>query len=219
MGAPYIDIHTHLPVISDEIISIQSIFLQDMDEHQRFSPFTAGIHPWHADHFQLAQIKEMLENLRDQNHLIAIGESGLDKKSQASFIKQKEIFEIQFDFAKKNKLPVVIHCVRAWDEILHYIKNSELPFILHHYHANNQITDQLLRFNCFFSFGKSLLKENKLCKELLKKIPVDRLFFETDDSQADIRNIYGIAAGILLCPVEELKKQLYLNYIHLFKQQ
>ncbi len=218
MVMPYIDIHTHKPIISEDIISIQSIFLQDIKFKNTSSPYTSGIHPWHAEYFQLEQIKNMLEELKGQNYWIAVGEAGLDKKSKTDLNIQKEVFELQLAFAEDNKMPLVIHNVRAWNEIISYKKSSIVPFILHDYHGHMDITYQLLGLNCYFSFGGFLLKGNNSIKEVLKKIPMDRLFFETDESQSDIREIYQCAADTLQCSVEILRDQIFSNYRHIFKR-
>jgi TatD DNase family protein len=214
MVMPYIDIHTHKTIISEDIISIQSVFLQDIKCANISSPFTAGIHPWHAEYFEMKQIKAMLEDLKGQNYWIAVGEAGLDKKSKADFTIQKEVFELQLDFAEDNKMPLIIHNVKAWNEIIYYRKNSTIPFIFHNYHGHINITKQLLGLNCYFSFGASLPKGNSSIKE----IPIDKLFFETDESQKDIRKIYQCAADSLQCSVEILRDQIFTNYHQIFKR-
>jgi len=219
MGIPFIDIHTHQTVFSEEIIPIQSYFLQDVKFQHLSSPFTAGIHPWHAEYFQVGQINNMLNDLKDQKQCIAVGESGFDKKSEIDFNKQKEAFEIQLTFAEDHNMPMIIHNVGAWNEIIDYKKCSDIPFILHHYRGNHEITKQLLRLDCYFSFGNYLLQGNSSTKEILRKIPIERLFFETDDSQTDLKSIYKSAAEILIIPVDDLKEQIFSNFNQLFAKE
>lgn len=219
MVSPYIDIHTHKRVTAEDIISIPSVFLQEVESANLSSPFTAGIHPWHTELFRPRQIGHMLEKLKGQSYWIAVGEAGLDKKSKADYAKQKEVFEIQLAFAEENDMPMIIHNVKAWNEITGYLKNSTIPFLFHGYHGNRDLTSQLLRLNGYFSFGASLLKGNGTVNEVLKEIPVDHLFFETDESSYDIREIFRAAADALQCPVENLRDQVFLNYRRIFQKK
>ena len=203
MAIPFIDIHTHNPIVSDEIISVPSLFLQDVDfEHQHSRPFTAGIHPWQAEIFKPEEIKTMLERLKGQSGLIAVGETGLDKKCKIDFNLQKKVFELHLDFAIINQRPLIIHCVNAIDEMLYYAKRSDVPFIFHGYNANTELTKQLLRHGFYFSIGKAIIKDNSKLRKALQIIPATSLFFETDDDAIDIREIYYIASAILNCSVE-----------------
>lgn len=220
MKIPFIDIHTHQRKASAEIISIPSLFLQDIDSKTLVShPFTAGIHPWHADLFDPGEVETLLESLENQKMMIALGETGLDKKYNTDFNKQKVIFGLHVDYASKKQIPLIIHCVKAWDEILYYSKRTEVPFILHGFNASAEMTKQLIRSGFYFSFGISLIKDLKVFKEILQLIPAESLFFETDDGGLDIRNVYYQASLIYQCSIEELKQQVFENYARLFHHQ
>jgi TatD DNase family protein len=217
---PFIDIHTHHRKVSDKIISVPSIFLQDIDsESQLPYPFTAGIHPWHVDLFDLEEVETMLESLENQKMMIAVGETGLDKKYNSDFEKQQMIFKVHIDYASKKQLPLIIHCVKAWDEILYYSKQTDVPFILHGFNSSPEMTKQLIHSGFYFSIGISLIKDIKWFKEILQLIPATSLFFETDEGGLDIRYIYYQASSIFQCTVEELKQQIFDNYMRLFHHQ
>jgi len=214
---PFVDIHTHNPVISEEIISVPSLFLQDIDLSNPFpSVFTAGIHPWHAENFNLDEIKKMLECLTNQPKLIAVGESGLDKKCKTDLKIQKLVFELHIDFAAENQKPLIIHCVNSWNELLPYSIHSNVPFILHGYNAGAELTIQLVRYGFYFSIGKAILKENSKLRQAIQVMPNTSLLFETDDDKFDVREIYQTASKILNCTVEELKRQIFINYNKIF---
>jgi len=220
MAVPFIDIHTHQSALPEDTISVGSFFLQDIDPQQKLSvPFTAGLHPWHSADFNKEEILKMLENLQGQSRMIAIGEVGLDKKCKVDFTKQFQVFQIQFDFAVQNKFPLIIHNVGAWNEMLLYSKGSTIPFIFHGYNGNMEITRQLITRGCYFSIGKGVLKENNRFSEVLKIIPWDHLFCETDDAEIDIREVYGAVANLLNCEVGELKRQILINYNKIFSQR
>ena len=129
------------------------------------------------------------------------------------------IFKVHIDYASKKQLPLIIHCVKAWDEILYYSKQTDVPLILHGFNASPEMTRQLLRSGFYFSIGISLIKDLKWFKEILQLIPATSLFFETDEGGLDIRYIYHQASSIFQCSVEELKQQIFDNYMRLFRHQ
>ena len=92
-----------------------------------------GIHPWF-----LSDVKNDFES--DLKYLLAlnsrymIGEIGLDKH-KPDMDKQSDVFIKQLDIAVNFKRTVFLHCVGAWDKILHLFKQykkSELPLIVVH---------------------------------------------------------------------------------------
>jgi TatD DNase family protein len=213
MSIPFVDIHTHHPVYEEDVISVPSLFLQDIATNQTLkSPFTAGIHPWHADKLGLDEIKMKLQHLITQHELVAIGETGLDKKCQVDIDVQKTVFELHIELAKAIQKPLIIHCVNSWDEIIRYSKKKEIPFILHGYRGNVELTSQLIHHGFCFSLGKAILNGNQKLEESLRIIPPTSLFFETDDDLADIKIIYNAAALILSCSLEDLKRRVFENY-------
>jgi len=217
MSIPFIDIHTHHPVYTEGIISIPSLFLQDIDiQNVPNKYFSAAIHPWHASNFTTLTIRTMLENLIMQPGLIAIGETGLDKVCKADYQQQKLVFELHLEFAKNYHKPLIIHAVKSWNELIEYFKLTKVPLILHGYSEGIVLTRQLIKLGCNFSLGKSVLQINPRFREAIQIIPLDSLFLETDDSPTTIIEIYQEVSAILGLSVEELKNQIYKNFNRLF---
>jgi TatD DNase family protein len=217
MSIPFIDIHTHHPVYTEGIISIPSLFLQDIDiQNVPTKYFSAAIHPWHASNFTTLTIRTMLENLIMQPGLIAIGETGLDKVCKADYQQQKLIFELHLEFAKNYHKPLIIHAVKSWNELIEYFKLTKVPLILHGYSEGIVLTRQLINLGCNFSLGKSVLQISPRFREAIQIIPLDSLFLETDDSLTTIIEIYQEVSAILGLSVEELKNQIYKNFNRLF---
>lgn len=213
MKIPFIDIHTHHLVNSAEIISVQSLFLQDIAFTSELEyPFSAAIHPWHSAKFEKGEVTVMLENLIPQKNLIAIGETGLDKASTTDYKIQKWLFEMHLDFAEVHHKPLIIHAVRSWNELLPILKKGSVPCILHGYSEGAQLTRQLIDFGCYFSVGMSILKPSTRFKDALKLIPPASLFLETDESPVPIEEIYHQMAKTLNMPLEVLKIQIYENF-------
>jgi TatD DNase family protein len=218
MTIPFIDIHTHHPKFTEGIISVHSLFLQDFEFNKILTnPFSAGVHPWHADKIDLEGIKYKLEQVISQPRLIAFGETGLDKKCHVDYNLQKRVFELHIEIAEKFQKPLIIHCVSAWNDMIAAIKKSKIPFILHGFNGNIGLTRELIRHGFCFSIGKAVLKENSKLKESIQVIPVESLFFETDDEILDIRLIYDVASSILKCSAEDLKQQIIANFNRIFR--
>jgi len=214
---PFIDIHTHHSVNSEEILFVQSIFLQDVDLQvkQNFF-FSSAIHPWHVAEFDPGKVSALLESLVNQPGLIAIGETGLDKACTASYQLQKQIFEIHLAFAEKYHKPLIIHAVKSWNEIIIYLKRAKVPFILHGYTGGKELTKQLIDLEAYFSIGKSVLRMPPRFQDAIQLIPLSALFLETDDSLTDIREIYDEVSKIRNISLEELKIQINRNFKSLF---
>lgn len=220
MDIPFIDIHTHHSRNSEEIISVPSFFLQDVDSKNEIEiPFSAAIHPWHATKFSFEQVSAMLENLSNQPGLIAIGETGLDKICTANYQQQKLLFELQLKYAENHHKPVIIHAVKSWNDFIPYLKKARVPFIFHGYSGGAELIKQLIDLGCYFSVGKLVFQMAPRFREAFQIIPLTSLFLETDDSSLDIRKIYREASEILNIPLYQLKIQLNENFKNLFHLQ
>jgi TatD DNase family protein len=92
---------------------------------------------------------------------------------------------------------------------------SDIPWIIHGFHGNQQTALQLMRHNFYFSVGEKLLSDQRK-KDILKLLPADRLFLETDDGNSSIRGIYSLAAQILNISHENLIAIVHENFKHLF---
>lgn len=137
-----------------------------------------GIHPWFVDSvddgFDLR-----LENLLKANSNYMIGEIGLDKY-KPDIQKQIDVFIKQLDIAVKYNRSVFLHCVGAWDKVLHILKqHKNLPIIVAHaFNGNDKILQQLLCYeNIMFSFNKIDMCNGNCC---IEQIPDDKILVESD---------------------------------------
>lgn len=137
-----------------------------------------GVHPWFVSSV-VDGFDTRLENLLKANPQYMVGEIGLDKY-KPDIEKQIDVFVKQFDTAIKLKRIVFLHCVGAWDKILHILKQyKDLPIIVaHDFNGNNDIVQNLLRYeNVYFSFGKNALYGKN---SRIEQIPLDKILFESD---------------------------------------
>ncbi len=210
----YIDIHTHTAKNSDDILGIKSFMIDELYTEANIK--SIGIHPWQVEADNEIILQKAM-SIFEQEKLIAIGEIGLDKcRKKHLFEEQKNVFIHQLDYAEKTKTPVVIHCVKSFDTLLHILKfnNYKIPMIIHGYNQNEQITKQLLKYNVYFSFGKSLFFTSK--QNHFNIIKHDRIFFETDDSNYFIKEIYRQASVLSNSPLEYWIKTVRNNFKNIF---
>lgn len=139
-----------------------------------------GIHPWFVSNVQDG-FEQCLEQLLLSNSKYMVGEIGLDKY-KPNMEKQIDVFIKQLNIAIRLHRIIFIHCVGAWDKMLHIFKQykqSELPkIIIHGFNENKNILDSLLQYdNVLFSFNKIGVYGGKCCIEY---IPDNKILVETD---------------------------------------
>ncbi|MBL0328602.1 MAG: TatD family hydrolase [Bacteroidetes bacterium] len=210
----YIDVHTHSLKQSDAI----QVYNQAIEDPFQASLCSVGIHPWYINRDNLNNQLEQLEILLHQKTVIALGECGLDKLIDLPMVTQETVFKAQILLAEKHKKPLIIHCVRAFDDLLRIRKgmNVSVPMIIHGYNNNKEIALQLLKSGCYFSFGKALLNNESNASKVISLIPSDKLFLETDSSDTTIENIYTAASGLLKLEMDVLKKIISTNFKNVF---
>lgn len=194
------DIHTHLYSFSQingyNIEYILNTYPFQFDEIKHKQPsaqyFSCGIHPWYSDDYE-CQFEQLKDIVRSHSNVVAIGEAGLDKLRGLDLSIQTDIFRYQALLAEEVKKPMIIHCVKAWAEIIAMRKkiNPTQLWIIHGYRGGAELLEQLVKLG----FGISLGEFANL--ETLTKIPLTSLFLETDMSDTSIYTIYQKYAEIL----------------------
>lgn len=207
----YVNIHTHQVIDNESIIKIINDFGEEKILH------SYGIHPWDAASFQAkhAEVEESQEKMSDVSF---IGEVGLDKIHKESFHEQEEIFYRMIRLSETYKKVTVIHCVKAYSEIIEFRKKTKatMPWIIHGFNSSVETARQLLSHGIYISLGDILYRNENQAVKLLKDIPCDRLFLETDVSGRDIRDIYSRAATLAGCETDFLCKQIFDNFNKIF---
>ena len=179
------------------------------------SYFSIGIHPWNAN--KIEDNFFTVEHLAMNKKCLAIGEIGLDKLKGPDISIQKKVFESQVLLSEKLKLPVILHCVKSWNEIS-MIKQKLKPIQTWVYHGFNKvgILDEVIKTGLMISIGASILSNLKL-QNALEKIPNNRLLLETDDANIDIYTIYEKVSEIKKIPLSELEVIIEENFNRIFR--
>lgn len=198
----FVDIHTHLD--NQSVIKIVN------DNFEEKILTTVGIHPWEVG----VIANEVPRDLQSLGMTTAIGEVGLDKVHKETFEKQIEVFEEMIRLSESYKKPMIIHCVRAYAEIIEMRKKMKatMPWVIHGFNSSVETMRQLLRHDMYISLGEILYRNENQAVKILKNIPLGRLFLETDVSGRDIKDVYSKAAGLLECDLDFLCRQIFENY-------
>lgn len=211
-----INLHTHRTNEPGNI-QILNIFAQDLLPEAPESLFSAGLHPWHIGKVNTEECFQSIDRAAGLKNMLAVGECGLDRSIAVDFAKQKWCFEQQVQIADNHRKPLIIHCVRAYSDLLKHKKENKLgmPWIIHGYTGNFDITQSLIRHEFYFSVGEKLLKDESK-HDIFRSIPINRLFLETDDCDVSITEIYSLAAQVLKMDEKELSQIIAKNFTTIF---
>jgi len=154
----------------------------------------------------------------EKGKLFGVGEAGLDAVRGAKPEVQKDVFVKHINLSEEYERPLVIHCVKAYNEILSLRKSSRAsqPWILHGFNNSFQMMKQMTDAGIFISLGADLLKSKKL-QQVCREVPAGMLFFENDVSGTDIKTTYRKAAVVRDMSIEELKDLVYEDFIKIKK--
>ena len=216
---PLINIHTHKLANSDELfilnipIGIESLSQQESSPHQIYK--SAGIHPWHIENIDILNELSILELMIKAKTIIAIGEIGLDKAYKTDFKKQIEVFRLQLDLATKYKMPIIIHCVRAYNEVFEILADNKhsIKGVFHGFNSSKVMAIQLCSKGYYLSIGSSFLNPKSKLKSFIDQIPLENLFFETDDSDISVSTLYSEYCKLTTISEEKLRRKINSNFI------
>ena len=211
------DIHTHQIPLEDNddpyhscILDVYPLEFEVAKDTNTCHSFSCGIHPWYSEDSdsQMKYLSEIVSNPR----IIAIGETGLDKIKGPAFKIQIPVFKKHIELSEQLKKPLIIHAVKAWEELYHIHKDAKptQPWIIHGYRGNPQITKQMVKVGFMFSLGERFNVDS------LEFIPKDALFCETDESEITILEVYQQINAALNLELEDFAAQIAENVQRVF---
>lgn len=194
--------------------------------------YSIGVHPWYVSDSDM-DIKFRLERESGRGE-VAIGEIGLDKKIiSPGFDLQKQIFELQLQFAVETDTPVIIHCRAAFNELIESINRIGVPSrggIVHAYSGSPELTEILIKKGLSFSMGGTLTYRNsKKRAGVLRRIYPDNFLLETDSPDIPPVNTIkpNVPSNILLnlraasemlgVPEEQVAESTTANAVRIFR--
>ena len=169
------------------------------EKARNFMYYSAGIWPNIEDiHDRENAMKALRQSIQGKK-IVAIGECGLDHHwnpsgadgrcesdfDEKTYKGEKELFQMQLEFAKELKLPVIIHSRDAFEDTLDCLKNVGYHNgIVHCYSYGIEEAEKFLDLGWYIAFGgaTTYTKKAKLddMKALLQFVPEDRFLCETD---------------------------------------
>ncbi len=206
---PIIDTHAHLdgPEFADDLddvitrakeAGVGKIFIPAINEDSiKTVPETCrkypnylypmmGLQPEEVKDDYLSVLDKMHAELTSGTRYIAVGEVGLDFYWSREYEKQQlDAFERQMRWSIKTRLPLMIHCRKAQNELLHIMKPyiNELPGgVFHCFTGNQKEAERYLEFDKFVLGvgGVSTFKSSHLREDLPAAVPLTRIVLETD---------------------------------------
>ncbi len=198
------DVHSHTYVQHENVLTIQQLKLSD----QIFeTPFSISVHPWDVETPYNA---EQLYQYAMHINCLAIGETGLDKL-HGNIDVQKHVFLEHIKLAKRVNKPLILHCVRAFEDCIALLKQEQFSHgvLFHGFNKHPNLAQQLIKKGYYIGLGASFLKENPNFERFLVESNFENILFETDmNSELDIKSLYQKAQDIhpLLDVVETITK-------------
>jgi TatD DNase family protein len=215
----YIDIHNHGSLSVKGHFSVENLMSHEdrIPDNQQGLTYTIGIHPWHLSSENFKQQIDNVGKYASHSNIIAIGEAGFDRLRGPSALLQKSAFEEQVKIADERAKPLIIHCVRSWDELLSEKKRLKpsTPWLIHGFRGKKELALQLISKGMYLSFWFDFILKPE-STPLLKSLPKENIFLETDGSGIDIETLYEKVAVDLDLSEEELKKIVYSNFNKIF---
>ncbi len=200
------DTHTHLyaeefDIDRDEMIqrainngvtrffipAIDSNYIQKMYALESDYPenvfLMMGLHPTYVKDNYLDELQIVEQELASRK-FFAIGEIGIDLYWDKTYLKEQQIaFRRQIQLAKKYKLPIVIHCREAFDEIFEILeseKSEDLFGIFHCFSGTYEQALQAISYNMKLGIGGVVTFKNGKIDQFINQIDLKHLVLETD---------------------------------------
>ncbi len=221
----FIDFHTHKICQDDhDRICIHNVFAHDVNSFDKWELykntfFSVGLHPWHQGTEQENETHlDQISKVAPYRKVLAIGECGLDKYANLPLDEQRSVFLKQIKISEYVSKPIVVHCVKAYDEILHLRKeiNPTQPWIIHGFSSSVQMAEHLTEHGCVVSFGHQILRGNSKTTAALQEISLSDFLIETDDEDIQIDEMYEKISNLKDVSVVDLKKSMKENFTKLF---
>ncbi|MFT5861885.1 MAG: TatD DNase family protein [Flavobacteriales bacterium] len=202
----FTDTHTHLYSEAfdddrDEIIhraleagiqrffipAIDSTYTQGMYDLEKAYPdnvfLMMGLHPTHVKENYEEELAHV-EAQFSKRSFYAVGEIGIDLYWDKSTLAiQQDAFKRQIQLAKRYKLPIVIHCREAFDEVFEVLESEKSPDLFGIFHCFSGTKEQALQaigYGMKLGIGGVVTFKNGKIDQFLSEIPLEHIVLETD---------------------------------------
>lgn len=195
---------------------------------------TAGVHPHDANSWDDKTLDTLRSLVTETNHVVAVGECGLDYNRNFSTKSQQLIaFEAQVSLAIELQLPVFVHEREAHEDLLmvldKFSSDKIPPVVVHCFTGTAPEAQEYIRRGFYIGFTGTICKEQRgrQLRELLPELPLSRIMLETDapwmgfvkgrrtSEPMDVTRVAHRLAEVLQKPFEEVCEAT-TNNAHIF---
>ncbi len=160
-----------------------------------------GLHPVHLQAREFieegSKVKMKAEKFKRQEYerlagsekVVAVGETGLDyfylpregTEKKAAKLKQQLVFVEQLKMGHELKLPVIVHCREAHEDMLKILKNTYKRYqgVIHCFSGNWESAWEYFNLGFLISFT-GIITFNGQWDDLIRRCPLDKIMVETD---------------------------------------
>ena len=163
----------------DDLASVKSL----ADSNSQVIP-CYGIHPWFTQDLPDDWLEQVESYLNDRKS--GVGEVGLDlwRKDIGHIEEQTKVFREQLSLARQLNRPVMIHCLKAYDQLLAILQNDGCPeagFLMHAYSGSWTMIEPLVKLGGYFSFSHATLApDRRKAHKTIGSVPDNRFLIESD---------------------------------------
>lgn len=176
--------HCVIPAVSAKHWQKQLTIASEYD-----ASYALGIHPWYCHKTwqkEIEQLTKLIEVYQHNKRLVAIGECGLDAvkaaKSSEAWQWQLACFEAQIKLAKRYQLPLILHSVKAHNEMITLLrKYAPIHGVIHGFYGGIELAKQYLDCGLKLGIGHLLLNERaEKLQSVICHLPLTSFIIETD---------------------------------------
>jgi TatD DNase family protein len=213
----YIDFHTHKPLHSFQKDCLEVI---SMHSHVKYENvyYTFGHHPWWTTEILTDDQLSFMKATLSDKWCLGIGECGLDKLKGGDKQLQEAVFLQHILLANEMNVPLIIHCVRQYDQVLSFRKKyGHTDWVIHGFRRNQLLAKSLLDQGIKLSVAP-FINMNPSFEACLQYLPLEAFFIETDsDYSLSISERYSIMAELKKINTFDLQNQMIENFNTFFK--
>jgi TatD DNase family protein len=216
--------------------AIDSTCTQSMYDLEQDYPNTVflmmGLHPTYVKDNYRDEL-EHVETELTKRKFVAIGEIGIDLYWDKTHLHEQQMaFRKQIQLAKKYKLPIVIHCREAFDEIFEILEEEQSPELFGIFHCFTGTYEQALKaisYKMKLGIGGVVTFKNGKIDQFLNKIDLKHIVLETDspylspipyrgkrNESSYLLNIADKLAQIYNLPITQIATQTTANSVEIF---
>lgn len=191
-----------------------------------------GMHPAFLDHHHEGDLEHLADWLQ-ANDAVAVGECGLDYYVEGLDLdKQRATFDAQLGIAKDLQLPVIVHALRAVEDVIRALRRvGGLRGVVHSYGGSAEQARRLWDMGFHIGIGGPVTYERaRRLREIVATMPIEYLLLETDapdqplsthrgarNEPAYLVEVLGVVASLRHCDPADLAAATTRNAVQLFR--